>query len=587
MRQAVNVGGTGRIAPTISFEVQVFRTDHWVLERICRSEQEAREFAVHILPRHDGVRIVREFNRPGGQGTVETVIFTEMRLHSRRPIAISPIEEAPVCTASQQYLGPDSRQTISRLLRQYLEEKGLTASELLHNAGEMKRVMNFEALLPNAVSRVASIQARTTGEDVRNRRDDIYARIEELRTRAERAVARRNLPYPKEAGLPATMAEVERHANGDPEETDYLAKVVLCRDLVNIRNLLGKVEWILSLGGEDGIAGTAGNHAAQYIRVLDSLVADAIINPAVVQDLLGRQPDLSTALNRLVDIVEGSYEPSEREKAPAVTAVLSRWAASGQAPETRSILLESLVRSLRSTHPLTGDPHRQRDAFQTLAARLVKPTGVFGGARVAEALTLGFFRFIEQGGGEGRRLSMDGVLSLLPTGADRLAYLIALADSPAGQAEQAAVLDRLQGTLGHPGGIQGLMPTATPLKPKMQALAAVYSGLIGSRLREADKDPLADRLDRMVADYIVQARIIEKLDDPSAPLRVRATRLVQFAAADVLASPRARRIVRDQIIGHLRQPNFDGKFIEGLNSAEEKAQALRTFYDLLNRARFT
>lgn len=584
MRQAVDVGGTGLIAPIISFEVQIFRTDHWVLERICRSEQEAREFAVHILPRHDGVRIVREFNRPGGQGTVETVIFTEMRLRSRRPIAISPIEEAPVCTAAQQYLGPDSRQTISRLLRQYLEEKGLTASELLHNAGEMKRVMNFEALLPNAVSRVASIQSKATGEDVRNRRDDIYARIEELRTRAERAVAGRTLPYPKEAGLPATMAQVERYANGDPEETDYLAKVVLCRDLVNIRNLLGKVEWILSLGGEDG---TAGNHAAQYIRVLDSLVADAVINPAVVQDLLGRQPDLSTALNRLVDIVEGSYEPLEREKAPAVTVVLSRWVASGQAPETRGILLESLVRSLRSTQPLAGDPHRQREAFQALVARLVKPTGVFGGPRVAEALTLGHFRFIEQGGGEGRRISMDGVLSLLPTGADRLAYLIALADSPAGQAEQAAVLDRLQGTLGHPGGIQGLMPPATPLKPKMQALAAVYSGLIGCRLKETDKEPLADRLDRMVADYIVQARIVEKLDDPSAHLRVRATRLVQFAATDVLASPRARRIVRDQIIGHLRQPNFDGKFIEGLTSPEEKAQALRTFYDLLNRASFT
>jgi len=574
--------GGGKSAPPsrfLNFEVQSFKVDHWITEAVCTSEAEAQTLAKKLLVQREGVRVLREFRSPATDVVTETIIFSEMRERNDKVINIAPIEDAPVCTDLQDFLRPDSRRTISRLLKQYLERRSLTASELLYNPAEIKRVMNFENLVPSAVSRTASLQVKVTGQDVRERRDIIYEALGELRARAETA-AKRNLPTARQHGFGVAMAQVGVAANGNAEEADYLAKVVLCHDLVHIQNLLGKIEWLLSLVAE-------GKAEPWHAAVLDGLISDALTSPAVVQDLLGRQPDLGTALVRLVDVIEGKFEPQEREAAPELTAALSKWLGSGGAPQTRQVLIESLLRSLGGSQPLVrADPPVHRAAFQAVAQRLLGPSGFLGGPPMAESLTSGYLRFIEQGGGEGRRISIDGVLAMLPTGAERLQYLIALSGTPLGGKETALLEERAGQILAGFGGVNALMPPQTPLKPKMQMMAHLWTTMSACGLPEASRTAFAARLDDMVADYIVQSNVIEKLDDPAAPLRVRATRLVQFAAADVLASPKARRMVRDQIINHLRQPNFDGKFVEGLSSVEEKADALKQFYTLLRAAQF-
>lgn len=569
------VGGSGAKGRRQAFEVQVFKTDHWVIESVCTSEAEARELARKLLPNREGVRIVREYNGSSRDGaSAETIIFSEMRQVNPKAVVVPAIEEAPLCTDAKQYLGGDSRRVVTKLLKQYLEQRGLTASEVLCHPAEMKRAMNFENMVPSAVSRVATVQAKAAGVDVRDRREAIYDSLSDLRVRAE-AAARLNLPSAAKQGLPALLARAEAVAEGDPVEADYLAKVALCRDTLQVRNLLGKVEWLLETCGE-----------SQPFAAVDALVADALGFPAVVQDLLARQPDLGTALSRLIDILDGTFEGQKQESAPAITTVLSRWIGSGGAPETWAVLLDFLLRSLRGTNPLSRDPEQARARFRALLQRMLRLDHVLGGSEAAEAMTAGYLRFIEQGGAEGRRISIDGVLHMVESPRDKLVYLLALAGSPLGQREVGLVLARAQALLGHGHGVNTLTAPQTPLKQKMQMMAGLYRAVLASGLPPADRDALADRVDTMVADYIVQAKVIEKLDDPAASLRVRATRLMQFAAADVLASPKARRMVRDQIIGHLRQPNFDGKYVEGLTTPEEKAAAIKGFYELLRQAKF-
>jgi hypothetical protein len=563
----------------IAFEVQVQNSGRWITDCICRREEEARDLCAKLITSKDGVRIVRAFSPPGSEYPVETVIHTETREARKKTIQVTPIEETAFCKTSGDFLGRDSRMTISRLLRQYLEDKALTASELLHNPGEMKRLNNFEALLPNAVSRIAALQGKQTGEDSRVRRDAIFGCLDELRVKAEKASSRKDLPYPRETGWGAAMTHLETVAGGDAGEAEYLGKVVLCRDLVNIRNLLGKVEWMLEMCDPGGTA-------PRHVSMLDSVVADVVGSAEVVRDLLGRQPDLATALHRLLDLMDGTFEAQPREQAPEVTGLLSQFVASGQGPDTCAVLLDFFQRQVRSTARLAG--HEREDnlaAYKKLLERVMRPGGMMGGARTAEAFTLGYFRFLEQGGGEGRRLSIEAVLGCLPWGADRLGYLALLSGSDVGRAEMETVCERVRAQVGGHGGINAMVAQAVPLKPKMQTMAALYNAITNSGLPEDVRVLAADRVDTMVADYIVNNRIIQKLDDPTATLRVRAVRLITFASTEVLSSPKARKMVRDQIIGHLRQPNFDAKFIEGL-TPEEQVVALRNFYDLLNKAQF-
>ncbi|WP_114394494.1 hypothetical protein [Oleisolibacter albus] len=589
MRLAGLAGGGGPKGPRLSFEVQSYKTDHWITEGICPTEQESRALAARLLPSREGIRILREFAGSSTQPPSESVIFCEMRQQTARPVTVGPVEEAPLCSGPADYLSLESRTIISRMLRQYLEQRALTTSELLHHPGEMKRAMNFESMVPTAVSRVASVQGRAAGLDVRDRRDQIYAALSDLGGRAE-AASRRPLPSLRAGGFAAAMDRVEALAGADPGERDYLATVMLCRELVQVRSLLGKVEWLLDLaaGAVQGDADQSPSRTmpAAHLSIIDSLVADALSFPATIQDLLGRQPDLGTALLRLLDVLDGSYEPLPRESAPAITALLGRWIAAGSAPESRMVLLESLRRSLSLTTPLARDAEGQRARFAALLTRLLGPSGFLGGSATAQALTEGTLRFIEQGGQEGRRLGIDMVLGLLPTPRDQLLYLAELSDSVLGEREQALLQFRAEDILARQGEVNRLVPPQTPLKPKMQQLAALYRALLASGFPPTVRQALADRLDDRIAAYIVGSRVIEKLDDAEASLRVRANRLIQFAATDVLASPKARRIVRDQIIGHLRQPNFDGKYVDGLDTPQEQTAALRTFYDLLRQAEF-
>ncbi|MFV3128065.1 hypothetical protein [Niveispirillum sp. KHB5.9] len=579
MTSLVGGGKGSAIGRRLNFEVHTFKVDHWVIEDTLATEDEARALANKLLPNRDGVRIVRDFAGVPGKPATETIIFSEMREQKGKTISVQPIEDSPVCAAPTDYLQAESRQTISKLLRQYLEDKALTASELLYNAAEMKRAINFENLVPTAVGRVASIQGKATGQDVRERRDLIYSSLTDLRTKAEDAQKRAAVSV-KQDGFRGALDKVEALCKGDEAETDYLSKVILCRDLVQIRNLLGKVEWLLESAGD------AAQNKTAHINIIDTLVADASSFPSVIQDLLGRQPDLATAMQRMLDLLEGKFEPTDREMAPPISKVLSQWLGLGHAPQTWQVVLESFQRSLRGNVPLARDPERNRAHFVALTGRLITPSGLFGGARMADALTIGHLRFIEQGGGEGRRLSIEGVMGMLPSLRDRALYLSELSGADTGQREAETVIARLRPLLSTDRDVNQLVGLQVPLKPKMQAMASLYVSLVNSGLDNEMRAALADRVDEMVAGYIASAKVIERLDDPSAGLRIRATRLMQFAANDVLSSPKARKMVRDQIVGHLRQPNFDGKFVEGLNTPQEQANALRQFYGLLRQAQF-
>jgi len=575
------IGGSGPARNTVQFEVQSYKVDHWVTEAICDSEEQARTLVNRLLIHRDGMRIIRDFSGDAGpDASLETVIYSEMRGGGRTSVTIPAIEQAPqLCTTSVDLLGLESRQTMSRLLRQYLDRRSLTTSELLYNAKEMARAMDYENMVPNAVTRVSSLQAQKLGRETRERRDFLFDTLAQLKRQALQA-AKRNLPTARQHGFLAAMTQVGQAAAGQPDMQDYLAKVVLCQDTVQIRNLLGKIEWLLALMEE-------GKAEDWHHTVLDGLIADAVSSPAIVQDMLGRQPDLGTALNRLLDVIEGRFEAEAREQAPDLTAALSRWLGAGGGAQTRQVLLDNLIRSLRGTQRFSyGEPSTQMDMFAALAGRLLTPSGFTGGPVTAEALTLGYLRFIEQGGAGGRRLCVEGMMALLANGKERLHYLIALSQTDTGAKDLPFLQLRTQMLLENTNGLDGLLDRGVPLKPKMQSMAMLYTAMAGAGFPDEVRDQFAERIDTLVADYIVQAKVIEKLDDPAANLRTRATRLVQFAAADILASPKARRIVRDQIIRHLRRPNFDAHFIEGIQDPAEQARTLRNFHDLLRAAQF-
>jgi hypothetical protein len=561
-----------------NFELQVFQSDHWVTQGFSGNEQDARKQAKGLLanPNFGGVRIVRDVMRAGGK-EASNVIFTQMREAPKELIRAQPIDEAPMCRVAADLHKVDARTTMNRVLRQYIDKMVLTPTEIMHSHRELKRVLDFETLVPAAVSRVASLQAKEAGEEPAKRNRALFEMINDLHEQARLASERPNLPDLSQlSDLNGVVARLEKLVG--PEQIDFFALVCLSKDLSQTRSWLGKLERLLALLKDDG------NPRSRTL--VDRVASDIFGSTDGLRDMLGRQPDLSTALCQLIDIIEGRFTPNG-EETPEVTSQLSQYLSSRNMVETRLALLRSVKRQLRGSAPLTrGEGEQQRKAYRDVALRLLRNGTILGGGSMADALALGYQRHVEEGGATGRRNATARCASTLDTSADQIRMMLALIEGELGAEHKADFIGRTDSLIRRADSINALTAPSLPPRDKMQQTALVHRALIASSLPEPQRAELADRVDTLLAAFVEQSKIVERLDDPSASLRLRATRLVQFCASDALTRAKASKIARDRVILHLRQPNFDQHFVADLPDPAEHAPALKSFYGLLKQAGF-
>jgi hypothetical protein len=557
-----------------SFEVQSYDGKRWLTESLFDSEQEARGLCASMLRGGKaGVRILKETSR--GDDTRENVIYTEMRAPGKENIRVMEVESAPICERAEDMYNRLSRLTAFRLLRQYFEKVLLTPTEVLHNYKEFMRLQDFGTLCMSAVGRVASLQAAGASMDqVTARRNTLNEYINAAAEKA-RVAAQRKLPDLQLEDFASAVRRIEA-AIPDRTDSNHLALVVLSKELVNRRNWLGKLEYLLKQ--------LETTRESSTVTLLDGVIADVLNSPECVQDLLGRQTDLLSALCTLVDILEGRKRAEEVPE-PGMAEALSLQFEQGILPQGREALLDFVIRQVRGNAKLNhGDMAAHLAGYRKLAGRLLLPSGLIGGPAMAEAMALGYGRFLEQGGAVGKRLGIEGAARAFETLTDSVRYLLILAQSDLGREQAQMLLDFLVQSVTSQEGLDRLVSKNLPLKTRLRQISDVYEMLRDSALPEPQRSQLADKFDDMLAQYIVREKIIERLDDPKASLRVRATMLVQFLASNVLSGQKAVAMSRDRVISHLRQPEFEKKFIADIPDPSQQATALRDFHSLLRTA---
>lgn len=564
------------MASRASFEIQVMKDGRWSTESIRGDEAEAIAAAKRFLAdkKCEGARVVRNWARSDGT-MVEKEIFSETRtIRDDGPVRINPIEDAPPkCEAPDDYSGLQSRMLMNRLFRTYLEKVTITPTELIHNYKELKRLQDKDSLLPSAVDRVASLQTRDGQQDAKSRREEIFKSVDDLSARARRAdgmqLPRLNGRFSDMYSKVATMA-----AGG--EEADFLAMVVLSRDLVNVRNWLGKLERLCRLALEEG--------DSHSLQLLDGVIAD-VLGANVVQEILGWQPSLASAIISMFDLAEGELQAQKSEAGESLE-MLNALFRERKLPGSRLCLIDRAHRQLRSPNPLyRNDPAKEMDAFAQVVKRLAAPTGLLHGADSAEALTTRTTRMVVEGGAAGRRTAILTTFNAMPDRAYGGIYLCDLLRSDYAKEHLDDILAQFDRILEAP---TILHLTQRSLSPKERMLRATHchNAVMAAPLPQDLKKRLAGHIDRVLEKYLIDEQIIEKLDHADSPLRDRAVRLVQFCAAGVLPEGGAMTRARQRILTMLRQPNFDAHFVDGIDDPTRAQKALRDFHQLLVRAGF-
>lgn len=556
-----------------NFEIQVLRDGRWVTDSVRDSEMQARQLVNTLLGDRKcaGARIVGNSSFRDGSSKEEVVFEKTQDVDDEKPIQIVPIESAPVvCKTPRDFFSLESRMILNRILRSYLEFVFLTPTELLHGVNDLKRLDDRGSLVPTAVNHIAKLQTQDTDQPTKDRQEEIYAITEQITLRARRADT---LPLPKFNGkFSETLAAVSGIGEDTPE---YLAMVVLSRELCGIRSWVGKLDRLCKMATDET--------DPKAVLLLDTVIAD-VLGANVIQELLGWKRSLGSAIISMLDLADGTFDAEESDAREAVDLMLPMLE-TGVLPASRHVIIDRAIAQLKSSAPLyRADPAKEMEEYQRVLARLLMPGGIISGAKAAEALTMRGTRFVEQGGATGRRAAITATLKCLPDRARGVMYLAELSNTGFADGHQEDIVKQLD-VVFSARVIGELCRRSLSPKDRMVAATGAYTATVSSALPDPVKQRVADHIDNVLERYLVDEDIINKLDKPEDHIRDRAVRLVKFCGAGVLPEGKALNLARKRVVQLLRQPKFDVHFVQGIDGATKAEKALRDFHKLLVKAR--
>ena len=566
------------------FEILALHGDTWQIDATVNKKSEIEEVASQILGESGvgGVRVVHDsilIEKSINDLEEEDFVFEKIKDAVQEKIFVGEIDTAPKCEVADDLLKPDALTTLNRLFRKYLDKNNITAMEVIHNGKEIKRLNDADTLVPSAVGKVAKIQSENSDASSNERRDILFEFMQEITNKANQA-EERGLPAIKKTSFTEAISELKKTAS--EVELVYLLNVIIAKELIDTRSYWGKllqtIRWASDLD-DPGVE-----------AALDRFVADILANNSVIQDLLGDQLDLGSAVIEMLDLGSGSLETGELDELQEegmewTKAKLNQIMARPSFKISQLILLERAEQQIAGSGKLSKEGETgEQERFNAILDRVITKDEVLGGAQMAEALTERQTRLINKGGLTGLKEAINTLIPSLRSPARKIALLLSLATSKMAEDKlEQFIQEHIETLLIKPSSISGIVSPDLPPNRKMEQITSSFYQIENSQLEQALKDKITARLDDILASYLEESKIIEKIDNPSRPMHLRAMMLVGMCQSEMLPRGKASNIARDVITKHLKKPDFNTELVAQVDEAE-KDNVIARFQSQLKRA---
>ena len=566
------------------FEILALHGDTWQIDATVNKKSEIEEVASQILGESGvgGVRVVHDsilIEKSINDLEEEDFVFEKIKDAVQEKIFVGEIDTAPKCEVADDLLKPDALTTLNRLFRKYLDKNNITAMEVIHNGKEIKRLNDADTLVPSAVGKVAKIQSENSDASSSERRDILFEFMQEITNKANQA-EERGLPAIKKTSFTEAISELKKTASEG--ELQYLLNVIIAKELIDTRSYWGKllqtIRWASDLD-DPGVE-----------AALDRFVADILANNSVIQDLLGDQLDLGSAVIEMLDLGSGSLETGELDELQEegmewTKAKLNQIMARPSFKISQLILLERAEQQIAGSGKLSKEGETgEQERFNAILDRVITKDEVLGGAQMAEALTERQTRLINKGGLTGLKEAINTLIPSLRSPARKIALLLSLATSKMAEDKlEQFIQEHIETLLIKPSSISGIVSPDLPPNRKMEQITSSFYQIENSQLEQALKDKITARLDDILASYLEESKIIEKIDNPSRPMHLRAMMLVGMCQSEMLPRGKASNIARDVITKHLKKPDFNTELVAQVDEAE-KDNVIARFQSQLKRA---
>ncbi|WP_145680654.1 serine/threonine-protein kinase [Azospirillum brasilense] len=481
------------------------------------------------------------------------------------------LDEAALCHTLADHHGGPARMVVGIVLRQHLDGLVLTPTELIHNSRHLKALQAKTTLMEAALGRIATVQARLPGQEVKARRRALDNAVSETTAKARAA----HTAFSGAAQGRSLIESILRGAPGKSPTGDagFDLRVALSMELEECRTWTSKLDALIQLFPAE--------RQDALCAALDEVIGDVLASPAATQELFGSTPAGGAPLVMLCNLLFGRV-PMDAF-GPNRLGVLNGLFRQGRLPAARAMVLERIRRQLRAPQPLgRGTADQESELLRTLTGHLLSPVGLTGGAAMADALTVRYSRRLEQGGASAYRRSIVGLSETQPDLICRIHYLAAVSAVPAAERHMGEIVDALDAALKNELLVENMVLQTPDTALVRQALTGAVEAIRGSALAEHDRERIAARAASVVDEFARRGRLVQRLRQIEPLPRRRIIRLAELACSGLVGDDGAISVLRQHILETVRQPAFQTELAG--SQGDDIAQAeVRRLYELLDR----
>ena len=370
------------MAGPVHYEVYVRKTAPapWSLQMATEDRAHAVQTAEDMLAddRAAAVRVTKETLDPDTMRFNSVTVLTRGAPEVQRKRVVPEDQAGPRCSAPQDFYAPHARETIGRVLEDWLARNGVTAFELLHRPDLAEKLEASGVELQHAIQKIAVPESQDVGQPVH----DLIRHYQKLSDQAlERVIlAGRGNLFPSLEDC--SIADVAHRMAGQPDRAFIMGGVV-CGTLKGLRGGRSRLDRLMDLADR---APKDGPPHAMVMVPIEQLLCEMLGARTSMADVLGPSLDQGASLAAVVRMVAPreinaliAQDPRLALQVPAVEGPAARLGArleAGQFPLLAAALARMVLRELMSPRRLRpNDAAGEIDILRTLAMTLTVTAG--------------------------------------------------------------------------------------------------------------------------------------------------------------------------------------------------------------------
>lgn len=525
----------------------------WRLELATEQRDVATTLAEEMLAdkRAVSVRVTKETLDSETMEFNSVTLFTKGVPEPSRKTRERAASAEPPCMAPGDLYATHARETIGRVLEDWLRRNRATPFELLHRPDLIEKLEASGVELQHAIQKIAVPESQAIGQPVH----EVMRAYQRLTEQAmERVVqAGRKNRFPDLAQQ--SVADVARRLVGDPDR-GFILGGAICGALAKATRPAEKVGFLLDFVEE---APAEAQPTALIRVVVEQPLAEILASPAGLADVLGPDLDLGAnlaALTRLAapDEVEAliKMEPALGKQIPVLEGPAARL---GQQMKSGAFKMLGAYIARRVLKELTGP-------------RRLRPTDASGEIDILRALAMALTA------SAGRLLSLDEVQEAFGHRSKSIVtsdFVEAfLKDQPTARAEAERLVwlcENVTGSANKREAARWLHACIAALRFEKEArhspespatslaqLALLQRSVRGAGLNEADTGQIMRKLGEVGAQVEADARICDQIARAAAPPAQKLTLLLRLATGEAAPFGGATERAKAEVMRFLKGP---------------------------------